>query len=141
MRSTVGPSRTRRPRSAKGSRRKGWTRSSDLGSSSSDKFNNSDAIDPSPALRGREEPIQRRWEGEGISDGGHPHPPSGFALRHPLPNEVSMGGRGKYLAQAPGKDALLHMQPVFRLVPDDRLRAVDAPRRHFLPALGGKAMH
>src|SRR5215218_5761214 len=31
MRSTVGPSRTRRPRNANGSRRKGWTRSSDGG--------------------------------------------------------------------------------------------------------------
>src|SRR5256885_16174562 len=36
MRSTVGPSRTSRPRSANGSMRKGWTKSSDLVSASRD---------------------------------------------------------------------------------------------------------
>src|SRR4051794_41703794 len=45
------------------------------------------------------------------------------------------------LTQAPGENALLHMQPVFRLVPDDRLRAVDDSCRHLIAALGWEAMH
>src|SRR3954468_16642411 len=45
------------------------------------------------------------------------------------------------LTQAPGENALLHMQPVFRLVPDDRLRAVDDSCRHLFAALRREAMH
>src|SRR6266851_7528272 len=40
---------------------------------------------PSPAPREREGPIATRWEGEGISDGRHPHPAPDFARSHPLP--------------------------------------------------------
>src|SRR5437660_881283 len=50
---------------------------------------------PSPASRKREGPSAERWEGEGLSGGGHPHPPSRSALRHPLPR----CGRGAFASQ------------------------------------------
>src|SRR5947209_7759888 len=42
-------------------------------------------VSSSPALREREGPTPKGWEGEGLLGIGHPHPPSGFAVRHPLP--------------------------------------------------------
>ena len=43
--------------------------------------------------------------------------------------------------ETPGKNALLHVQTVFRLVEHHRLRPVDHLVGHFLASIGGKAMH
>src|SRR5579884_4198478 len=77
MRSTVGPSRTSRPRRAKGSMRNGWIRSSSTAAS----------------------------------------------------------------AETPGENALLHVQPVLRLVPYHRMRPVDDPGGHLLAAFRRQAVH
>src|SRR5947208_3083896 len=43
--------------------------------------------------------------------------------------------------EAPGEDAFLGVQPVLRLVEDDRLRAVNDLRLDLLAAMGRHAMH
>src|ERR1041385_3267864 len=121
MRSTVGPSRTSRPRSANGSMRNGWTRSS--GRALSDNFKLSKcgermaqvtisqsrgaafAAKCHPACRhtGADRYPRFRRPGTGPVDPG---------LRRG--DEVKVSLR---LTQAPGEDALLHVQAVFRLVP------------------------
>src|SRR5512146_3344870 len=50
----------------------------------------------------------------------------------------SVGTRG---VESPGKNGLLHMQPVLGFVPHHRLRAVDHLRRDLVAAVGRKAMH
>src|SRR5258708_2128862 len=136
MRSTVGPSRTSRPRSANGSMRKGWTTSSDLVRVSDGKSNNSARLSPSPAMREREGPVRRAgrvrvfYIAITLTRPSPAHRPPSPAMRE---RERS--------PQAPGEDALLHMQPVFRLVPDDRLRPVADSGGDFLAALRRRAMH
>src|SRR6476469_11000843 len=44
-------------------------------------------------------------------------------------------------AEAPGEDALLRVQAIFRLVPDHRLRSVDDRGADFLAALDGQTVH
>src|SRR5579862_855086 len=56
-----------------------------------------DLASPSPASREREGPIAKRWEGEGLLPGRHPHPPR--CARHPLPH-CGRGVRGSVQAEA-----------------------------------------
>src|SRR5215469_440420 len=111
MRSIAGPSRTRRPRNAKGSIRNGWIRSSGAVSVRVLKIN---------ALRrhARKETTAR----------------SSFGLGLASPNALP-------LLQAPGENTLLGMQPVLGLVPNYRLRAVDDPRGDLLATFCWQAMH
>src|SRR5215469_8539046 len=115
MRSIAGPSRTRRPRNAKGSIRNGWIRSSGAVFVRVLKIN---------TLRrhARKETTARLSFGLRL----------GSSWRSPaaLP-----------LLQAPGENTLLGMQPVLGLVPNYRLRAVDDPRGDLLATFCWQAMH
>src|SRR5712691_6374095 len=121
MRSTVAPSRTSRPRSANGSMRKGWIRSSGFGSCST-------GNKETPAFDYRK--MSLRAQRSNLVPTRVPPDRDCFVA-----SLLAMTSRG--LRQAPREDAPLDMQPVFRLVPDDRLRAVDDPRRDLLAALHG----
>src|SRR5438045_3173963 len=105
MRSIAGPSRTRRPRNAKGSMRKGWIRSSG-------------AV----------------WLGE--FNVGRSGDNAGKRISSLALCPWTAGSRGsphsERLAETPGKNTLLGMEPVLRLVPDDRLRTVDDPGGNLL---------
>src|SRR5947199_876133 len=124
MRSTVGPSRTSRPRSANGSMRKGWTKSSDLVSASRD----------NKKLQLFNKPRCHCERSDAISH--HMGESDGDCFVAAL---LAMTSRAS--ADAPGKDALLDMQPVFRLVPHHRLRTVDNRGGHLLAALRRQAVH
>src|SRR5437763_15213798 len=94
MRSTVGPNRTRRPRNANGSRRKGWTRSSDLDSLTKDK---TDQLRLMPLSRtaGEGGAHARGVGGERNLDGNHPAPALGLRPQAPSSPWSFLGGRGK----------------------------------------------
>src|SRR5438477_12835505 len=107
MRSTVGPSRTSRPRSANGSMRKGWTKSSDLVSASRD--NNK--------LQLFNKPRCHCERSEAICH--HVSESDGNCFVAAL---LAMKSRAS--ADAPGEDAMLDMHTDFSLVPQQILRTV-----------------
>src|SRR6516165_10458787 len=111
MRSIAGPNRTRRPRNAKGSIRNGWIRSSG-------------------AVVVRVLKSKR----SGVIPGKKPQLDSHSGSGRSPPD-------GQPLSQAPGKNALLGMQPVLRFIPDNRLRAVDDPGGDLLAAFCRQPMH
>src|ERR1700680_1290511 len=129
MRPTPGPSRTNRPRSANGRRRKGGIGLSGFGSDSTGNFTNS-AQSPLARIAGEG---GTHAEGVGrvrVFRAAITLTRPSLARRPPSPAVRQRGIHGS--AQTPREDALLDMQAVFRLVPDDRLRAVDDPGRDLL---------
>ena len=48
---------------------------------------------------------------------------------------------GSAILQKPNKNGLLHMQPIFSLIEDHGVRAIQDSGRDFLPTMGRQAMH
>src|SRR5919108_2466375 len=131
MRSIAGPNRTRRPRSAKGSIRKGWIRSSGavlgeftIGHSDVDTH---EKYTLQLSFRG-----SRKARPEPTNTGSCPVSPDGCS-RIQRSSHIS--------TETPREDPLLRVQPILRLVPDHRLWAIDDPGGHLFPALCWQAMH
>src|SRR6185295_18223512 len=69
---------------------------------------------PSPSGRGRR-PTPQAWEGEGFPRRRRPHPPSGFALKHPLPGGegiITSSGLARLSAAAPRRRPGAPCRPV-----------------------------
>src|SRR4029077_18700780 len=126
MRSIVGPSRTRRPRSANGSIRKGWTRSS------SGRSEETVILERSGQPAGR----RRIWRPPAQDRNVAPSVSSWKRLTRQAKLCFAESS-----AKAPGKNSLLGMKPVLRLVPYDRLWAVDDPGGDLLAAFDRQAVH
>src|SRR6266478_10060784 len=126
MRSIVGPSRTRRPRKANGSIRNGCTRSS--GGISAKAVILERSGKPAGRHRQRRQPARDRSVA-----------PSVYTWKR-LTRQAKLCF-AESSAKAPGKNSLLDVKPVLRLVPHDRLRAVDDAGGPLFAALHRQAVH
>src|SRR4051812_12140827 len=136
MRSIAGPSRTRRPRNANGSMRKGcitssgavWLGKFNVGAPPSMLGNNSSPI----VITGCPKGGPGNHEDQSLPECPRPYPWLPGSGAPPRPDR---------LAETPGKNTLLGVQPVLRLVPDDRLRTVYDPGGNLFPTLCRQAVH
>ena len=93
-----------------------------------------------PSPRGKRSPCASCCARESLGSSALLQVPPSPALRHPALS-VSGGGPPSRRPCSGDEDRLLDVEPVLRLVEDDRLRPVDDVRRHLLAAVGGQAVH